>query len=67
MNNCVFARGNECDALKTKQCAGCSFCKTKEELIEGRQKAVDRINNLPEKVRKHIIHKYGRQRRCDNG
>lgn len=58
MDNCIFEKGNECNALREKKCEGCSFYKTEAELIEGRRKAQERIDSLPEKQRIHIIRTY---------
>lgn len=67
MNDCVFNNGDECTALKAKQCEGCVFRKTKEELIAGRTKAINRINNLPERTRARIIRTYYGQRIGSSG
>ena len=58
MNFCVFNKGEECDALREKKCAGCSFYKTSEELKEGRAKAFERIEKLPLAERVVIHRKY---------
>ena len=58
MNKCTFDNGNQCNALLTKECENCSFRKTKEELIEGRQKAKARIEKLPAGYRRAIKEKY---------
>ena len=53
MDKCVFELelNGQCIALTEKQCVGCNFHKTKEELEEGRKMAIDRINSLsPEEV-----------------
>lgn len=63
MDNCVFENGNECNALRVKECAGCRFRKTKEELIESREKAAERIDTLPDARFYHIVRKYYPQRR----
>ena len=64
MNTCVFENGTDCNALRCKNCENCAFRKTREELIEGREKAIERIDNLPVEQRNHIIRKYylGRRR-----
>lgn len=61
MNDCAFEKGNICTALREKTCKGCTFMKTKEELIEGRKRAMDRIHNLPNPKRYYIIHTYHKQ------
>ena len=58
MNNCAFERGCECSALNVKLCEGCSFFKTKEELIASRDKAKERVNSLPSEQRSRIFNKY---------
>lgn len=58
MKECVFERGDECIALNEKHCENCSFRKTKEELIKGRQKFFARLNILPRVQRMHILETY---------
>ena len=58
MNKCAFDNGCKCMALEEKQCLGCSFRKSQEELVSGRQKAAKRVVNLPDKIRVHILRKY---------
>ena len=58
MNKCAFDREDKCTALREKQCDGCRFRKTEQELNDGRQKAIDRINNLPYSKQIHITRKY---------
>lgn len=56
MKICVFDNGEECDALREKKCLGCVFCKTPEELKEGRRKAYERLEKLP-LAKRIIIHR----------
>ena len=49
MDKCAFDRECECSALNVKVCEGCSFFKTKEELIASREKAQKRVNALTDK------------------
>ena len=58
MKICVFDNGEECDALREKNCVGCPFRKTPEELKEGRRKAFERIEKLPLAERIVIHRKY---------
>ena len=58
MKICVFDNGEECDALREKNCFGCPFRKTPEELKEGRRKAYERIEKLPLSERIVIHRKY---------
>lgn len=58
MSNCVFDNEDKCRALNEKDCIGCSFYKTKEQLIEGREKAEMRVSQLEPELRQHFIHKY---------
>lgn len=55
---CAFDRGEYCDALVARECNGCSFCKTQDELDRGRERADDRIDTLPEDVKDKISKKY---------
>lgn len=63
MKNCVFDKGNICAALTTHNCEKCSFCKTEKELIDGREKARERIESLPKKQYDAIQQKYYKLRR----
>ena len=57
---CVFKVSNtKCAILTKKECSRCSFCKTREELEEGRKKVRERIANLPVDVKTRIQEKYG--------
>ena len=58
MHECAFDLGKKCFALTEKQCKGCKFRKTNEELAEGREKARRRIESLPIMERNHIKNKY---------
>ncbi len=58
MDKCAFDGELDCRALREKKCAGCSFYKTEGELLEGREKALDRIANLPKDKRAHILRTY---------
>lgn len=58
MNTCVFENETECNALREKNCEGCKFRKTKEELIAGREKAIEHINTLPTEQRNYILRTY---------
>ena len=55
---CAFERGETCAALVAKECVGCNFFKTQDELDRGRERADDRIDALPEERREHIKKKY---------
>ena len=63
MYNCVFDDGERCSALKEKCCEGCRFRKTEEELIEGREKAKERVETLPINFKMYILNKYYSKRR----
>ena len=67
MNKCAFDLENKCAALTYKQCVGCHFRKTEQELIEGRQKAAERLDNLPKRTQIHIARKYYNTNWEDNG
>lgn len=61
MIECAFDRETGCACLKEKQCMlgkPCSFRKTSEQLIEGREKAAKRVASLPPKIQNHIQDKY---------
>lgn len=64
MERCVFERGKKCSALVSRDCAKCTMRKTHEELIEGREKAMERIKNLPQDQYDAIMKKYHGLRRC---
>ena len=66
MSICAFEKGDECKALKEKNCKGCPFFKTEEALDRGRQKALERIRSLP-KAESHRLHrKYYQQGRSNH-
>jgi hypothetical protein len=58
MKTCTCDNGEECSALREKKCNGCAFRKTKEELVKGREKAIDRISSLPQSKQIYIRRKY---------
>ena len=58
MEKCTFDRGYDCVALKKRDCDGCPFHKTKEELLEGRRRARARREKLPAYQREAIEEKY---------
>lgn len=58
MNKCAFDCDNSCSALTKKQCIGCRFRKTEQELKESRYKVADRLDSLPERQQIHIARKY---------
>ena len=66
MSICAFDKGEECKALKEKNCKGCPFFKTEEELERGRQKALARIRSLPKAVSRRLYRKYYQQRRSNH-
>lgn len=55
---CAFDRKTHCAALTDRDCPGCCFFKTPEQLDEGRERAIDRIYKLPEEQQDHIRQKY---------
>lgn len=63
MSNCVFDKGKKCIALLTHNCEKCSFHKTGRELVEGREKARERLESLPKKQYDAIMKKYYSLRR----
>lgn len=64
MENCAFDKGNKCSALREHNCEKCSFRKTQGELVKGREKARERIENLPKEQHDAIMKKYYCLRRC---
>ena len=58
MTKCAFDIGPECAALAKKECVGCKFRKTKQELDEGREKADARIRALEPPLRHYLMRKY---------
>ena len=58
MDKCAFDNDNTCSALNYKICKNCSFRKTEQELIEGREKAQNLLDRLPLEQRKAIEIKY---------
>ena len=58
MENCTFDKGDKCVALTKRDCEGCPFRKTKEELLEGRRRAKARRDKLPAHERQAIEEKY---------
>ena len=61
MKVCAFDKGKNCAALNERNCENCTFCKTPEELVAGREKALERIKNLPRGERHYIMTKYYRR------
>ena len=61
MRDCAFDAGKDCTALNEKKCSFCPFKKTQKELVKGRQRALCRINSLPNPKKQYIIHTYHRQ------
>ena len=58
MDGCVFDMGEKCFALTEKKCKGCKFCKTKEELKNGRDQATARLMTFDREVLNKIKAKY---------
>jgi hypothetical protein len=58
MERCAFDRGEKCSVLKGHECGKCTFRKTRDELINGRDKARERIDNLPREQYDAIMQKY---------
>lgn len=58
MVNCAFNKNDKCIALVNQECKGCSFRKTKEELLEGRRRARTLLERLPQEQRNAIENKY---------
>lgn len=59
MDKCAFdVGGTKCAALTQRRCTGCPFCKTVEDLQRGRDKAMERIESLPNDQYAHIMEVY---------
>lgn len=58
MKVCAFKKDNGCTVLNRADCNGCAFFKTEKQLEEGRAKAMERVNSLPEDFRHYIKGKY---------
>ena len=63
MEECVFDKGRYCSILTTHTCEKCSFRKTKRELDLGRERALNRIDGLPQEQREAIKKKYSTRER----
>lgn len=62
MDKCVFDNGDTCAALDSRDCAKCTFRKTRHELIEGRKRSRQLLEKLPADQLEHIESKYYRMR-----
>lgn len=58
MNKCAFDLDDKCAALTNKECKGCHFFKTQQELEEGRKKANERLGRLDRILRENLINEY---------
>lgn len=48
MEKCAFDLNEQgCSALTKKECEGCRFYKTAEQVAEGRRKAKERLDSIP--------------------
>lgn len=58
-NKCVFfVTNNKCSILTLKRCMRCHFCKTAEELSEGRSKADERFHSLSPSRQEELTARY---------
>lgn len=55
---CYFKDERKCRVTTRKDCVGCSFYKTKAEVMQGRLKAEKMLEALPESKRKALMEKY---------
>ena len=62
MMKCAFDLGEKCNAMAEKNCNGCKFRKTEQELKEGREKAVTRLMTFDRAFLEGIKRKYYRGR-----
>jgi hypothetical protein len=58
MSKCAFEYGEHCLALTKKNCTGCRFKKTEEQLEAGRKKAQLKLLMLPKRKLNAIRSKY---------
>lgn len=58
VEDCFAYTNRGCKALKVRNCKGCNFYKTKEEVEASRIKAMERIMALDKETREHIIETY---------
>ena len=56
--DCFAYKPKKCVALNKKQCSGCRFYKTEEQVKTERKKAMERILSLDEDTRNHITGTY---------
>jgi hypothetical protein len=63
MDACAFDKGKRtCAALNVKNCDGCKFRKSEEELIRGRERAAARVKTFTKEYRAHIKARYYSQK-----
>lgn len=60
---CAFDLDEKCSALLVKDCKGCTFYKTKEQLKAGREKATERLMTMDRNFLDYVKGKYYNQRR----
>lgn len=58
MSECTFKKNKGCSILNEKSCGGCVFKKTEKQLADSRAKARERIEFLPEDIRRYIKDKF---------
>lgn len=58
MGRCVYDNGYACEALASRKCEGCTFKKTRSELIKGKKASRELLEKLPERQLEHIRKKY---------
>lgn len=59
MIKCAFdVKEGECAVLNEKSCEKCRFFKSREKLLEGREKAEKRVKRLPKELQHYIYDKY---------
>ncbi|MCR2045522.1 hypothetical protein [Anaerosalibacter massiliensis] len=58
MDKCFADNGDSCKALRTKNCEGCGFYKTKKQLEASKKKAMKRLKTLDKFTKMSIEAKY---------
>lgn len=56
--NCFAYKNNRCTALKVKNCEGCNFYKTKDQQLNDKERARQRVLSLNKNTKRNIIDKY---------
>lgn len=58
MDKCFADNGSKCTVLRTKNCEGCRFFKTQQQVEESEKNAMNRIESLDRHMRNNITNVY---------